>query len=45
MPDDARMPIAAKSVGAVIGQATPRVDGRLKVTGEATYGSDFAPPA
>ena len=28
----------------VIGVATARVDGRLKVTGQATYGSDFAPP-
>ena len=26
-----------------IGIATPRIDGRLKVTGQATYGSDFAP--
>ena len=29
--------------GARIGVATPRVDGRLKVTGEARYGSDFVP--
>jgi xanthine dehydrogenase YagR molybdenum-binding subunit len=26
-----------------IGVSTPRVDGRLKVVGQATYGSDFAP--
>ena len=36
MPDDARLPVRQS----LLGQPEPRIDGRLKVTGQAPYAFD-----